>query len=256
MLFGGKFAVLGLVFLLFCFLLFAAATRLRARRGDLAAEREAMVRATIEARGVADPRVLAAMRRVPRHEFVPSELRSLAYADHPLPIGEGQTISQPFVVASMTELAQVAPGETVLEIGTGSGYQAAVLAEMGANVYTIEIVASLARRAERDLARLGYGDSVQVRAGDGYRGWPEAAPFAAILVTAAPDHIPEPLVDQIAPGGRMVIPVGAEADAQELLVIEKTSSGRIVRRAYPVRFVPMTGEAQGTASRSVTAPRR
>lgn len=208
---------------------------------DRAAEREAMVRDTIEARGVSDPRVLAAMRRVPRHEFVPVAVRALAYADRPLPIGEDQTISQPFVVASMTQLARGSPGDAVLEVGTGSGYQAAVLAEVGCRVYTIEIVEPLARRAEADLRRLGYGDSVTVRTGDGYRGWPDAAPFRAILVTAAPDHVPQPLIDQLAIGGRMVIPVG---DAyQDLLVIEKTETGAVTRSAYPVRFVPMTGEA-------------
>jgi protein-L-isoaspartate(D-aspartate) O-methyltransferase len=164
--------------------------------------REAMVRDQVEARGVRDPAVLAAMARVPRHAFVPPALAEAAYADRPLPIGDGQTISQPYVVAAMTELARIAPGSRVLEIGTGSGYQAAVLAEIGAEVYSIEIVESLARRVAATLAALGYGDRVQLRVGDGHAGWPEAAPFDAILVTAAPPDIPRPLLA----GGRGRLP--------------------------------------------------
>ena len=202
------------------------------------AARSVMVETQIAARGMHDPAVLAAMRRVPRHEFVPGRVRERAYADHPLPIGEGQTISQPYVVALMTELAAVAPGARVLEVGTGSGYQAAVLAEVGADVYTIEIVESLARSARATLDRLGYG-RVHTRHGDGYRGWPEAAPFAAIVVTAAPPEVPPDLLAQLAPGGRLVVPVGT--GEQELQVHERTPDGIRVRRVTPVQFVPMTG---------------
>ena len=205
-----------------------------------AKERAAMVRTQIEPRGIEDRRVLAAMRKVPRHQFVPPGVRREAYDDHPLPIGDGQTISQPFIVAAMTELAQIGPESKVLEIGTGSGYQAAVLAEIAAEVYSIEIVAPLARRARATLESLGY--QVHLRVGDGYAGWPEAAPFDAILVTAAPPKVPKPLKDQLAIGGRMVIPVGEVT--QELLVIERTSSGFRRLEALPVRFVPMTGKAQ------------
>ena len=209
--------------------------------GAAARQREAMVR-TIEEAGVRDPGVLAALRAVPRHELVPEAVRELAYEDHPLPIGQNQTISQPYIVALMSELAHVKPGDRVLEVGTGSGYQAAVLAELGAEVYSIEIVEPLARRAAADLARLGYAERVHVRAGDGYRGWPEHAPFAAIVVTAAPPAVPQPLVEQLAVGGRLVIPVG---DAyQELRVIVRTESGVREEPSIPVRFVPMTGEAQ------------
>ncbi|HXI03533.1 MAG TPA: protein-L-isoaspartate(D-aspartate) O-methyltransferase, partial [Candidatus Saccharimonadales bacterium] len=202
--------------------------------------RERMVRDQIEARGIGDPRVLAAMRAVPRHLFVPGNVARLAYADHPLPIGSGQTISQPYIVAAMTELLEVEPGEKILEIGTGSGYQAAVLAAMGAEVYTIEIVEPLGVEARRRLEDLGYA-GVRTRIGDGYRGWPEAAPFDGIIVTAAPDHVPRPLADQLAMGGKMVIPVGSLD--QELLVLTRTPEGMRSERALPVRFVPMTGEA-------------
>ena len=203
------------------------------------AARSRMVDDQIVARGIRDPAVLAAMRRVPRHEFVPERWREEAYADHPLPIGEEQTISQPYIVALMTELAAVGPGTRVLEVGTGSGYQAAVLAELGAEVHTIEIVAPLARRARATLERLGYG-RVHVRHGDGYRGWPEAAPFAAIVVTAAPPEVPPELLAQLAPGGRLVIPVGTSD--QELQVHERTADGIRIQRVIPVRFVPMTGD--------------
>ena len=205
-----------------------------------------MVSEQIEARGVTDERVLAAMRAVPRHEFVDEAHRSRAYRDTPLPIGEGQTISQPYIVAAMTELAGVEPGERVLEVGTGSGYQAAVLAEIGAEVYTIEIVAPLAQRAAETLARLDYR-TVRARAGDGYRGWPEAAPFDAILVTAAAPRVPQPLLDQLAPGGRLVIPVGR--GWQELEVHERGAEGISVRRVFAVRFVPMTGEVEQPEAR-------
>ena len=186
--------------------------------------------------------VLRAMRTVPRHLFVPPGLATESYRDRPLPIGGGQTISQPFIVALMTELIDPRPDARVLEIGTGSGYQAAVLAECVAKVYTIEIVAPLGVRAREVLNRLGY-KNVEVRIGDGYKGWPEAAPFDAIIVTAAPDHIPQPLVEQLAPKGRMVIPVGSRHGVQDLLVITKDAEGRAVtKRTIAVRFVPLTRE--------------
>jgi protein-L-isoaspartate(D-aspartate) O-methyltransferase len=189
---------------------------------------------------VSDARVLAALRQVPRHEFVPPAYREHAYEDRPLPIEAEQTISQPYIVALMSELADVQPGERVLEVGTGSGYQAAVLAQLGAEVYSIEIVEPLATSARARLERLGY--RVQVRHGDGYAGWSERAPFAAIVVTAAPPRIPEPLKEQLALGGKLVVPVG---DAyQELMVVERTAAGYVERSVAPVRFVPMTGRAQ------------
>jgi protein-L-isoaspartate(D-aspartate) O-methyltransferase len=206
-----------------------------------ASRRAAMVADHIEARGVRDARVLAAMRTVPRHAFVPETLAPAAYEDRPLPIGDDQTISQPYIVAVMTELAQVGPGARVLEVGTGSGYQAAVLAALGADVYSIEIVESLGRRAAATLASQGY-QRVHLRIGDGYAGWPEAAPFDAIIVTAAPPRVPEPLRQQLRVGGRLVIPVGEAS--QELRVLTRTETGFEDRSVFPVRFVPMTGEAQ------------
>jgi len=203
--------------------------------------RERMVTTQIAARGVRDPAVLQAMRTVPRHEFVPESVRRGAYADNPLPIGDGQTISQPYIVALMTELLEVEKGDRVLEIGTGSGYQAAVLAAMGIEVYTIEIRPTLCRHAGETLARLGY-KNVYVRCGDGYGGWPDKAPFDGIVVTAAPERIPDPLLDQLKQGGHMVIPVGAFY--QELKVITRTADGFSERSAVPVRFVPMTGEVE------------
>ena len=203
--------------------------------------REKMIKIQIERRGIRDRRVLDALRRVERHRFVPPDLQERAYDDGALPIGEGQTISQPYIVAIMTELLKLGGNERVLEIGTGSGYQAAVLAELVSHVYTIEIVESLARQAEARLPALGYRN-VTVRLGDGYKGWPEEAPFDAIIVTAAPDHVPQPLVDQLREGGRMVIPVGRGTQDLVLLVKEQ---GRIrEEQIIPVRFVPMTGEAQ------------
>jgi protein-L-isoaspartate(D-aspartate) O-methyltransferase len=192
---------------------------------------------------VDDTTVVAAMRKVPRHLFVPKELWDEAYENYPLPIGEGQTISQPFIVALMTHLLQLGPKSKVLEIGTGSGYQAAVLAEITPHVYSIEIVEPLGQRAAKDLAAAGYG-AVHLRIGDGYLGWPEAAPFDAIIVTCAPDHVPQPLQDQLAEGGRMVIPVGENPDDQELVVIEKKGGELIRKEIVPVRFVPMTGKAE------------
>lgn len=209
--------------------------------GPMREERQQLVRAVRE-HGVRDPRVIDAIARVPRHELVPSRIRHLSYEDRPLPIGEGQTISQPSLVALMAELANVKPGDRVLEVGTGSGYQSAILAEITGQVYTIEIVEPLARRARGDLERLGYGDVIHFRIGDGYAGWPEAAPFDAIVVTAAPPEVPQPLLDQLRVGGRLVIPVGT--DSQELRVIERTEHGFVQHRAIPVRFVPMTGRAQ------------
>jgi protein-L-isoaspartate(D-aspartate) O-methyltransferase len=208
------------------------------------AAREAMVTRQIEARGVKSPAVLAAMRKVPRHAFVPPEQAGRAYLDRPLPIGHEQTISQPYIVALMTELAAVGKGARVLEIGTGSGYQAAVLAELGAKVYSIEIVEPLGRQAAATLQRLGY-ETIETRIGDGYRGWPEAAPFDAIVVTAAPPTVPQPLLRQLAPGGRLVVPVGD--DSQELKVITRTGETWTERNVAPVRFVPMVGEAGGRA---------
>jgi protein-L-isoaspartate(D-aspartate) O-methyltransferase len=200
-----------------------------------------MVQRDLIARGVQDPQVLAAMRQVPRHLFVPEALRPHAYEDRPLPIGLGQTISQPYIVALMTALADIGAGDRVLEIGTGSGYQAAVLSVLAQRVYSIEILGELSLRAQKVLGETGR-DNIEFRVGDGYRGWAEAAPFDAIVVTAAPPHVPQPLVEQLALGGRMVIPVGTSY--QELLVLEKTAGGLIRRRSIPVRFVPMTGEAQ------------
>jgi len=200
-----------------------------------------MVREQIAARGVKDERVLNAMSKVPREEFVPQNLRAASYDDGPLPIGYDQTISQPYIVAFMTE--QLRPGATdrVLEIGTGSGYQAAILAELVAQVYSIEIVEALGKSAETTLQRLGY-KNVEVKTGDGYKGWPQHAPFDAIIVTCAPDHVPKPLVDQLKEGGRMIIPVGGYG-AQELYLLEKANGQLRQGAVLPVRFVPMAGEA-------------
>jgi len=206
--------------------------------------RERMVKEQIEARGVRDPRVLEAMEKVPRERFVPANVRRHAYDDGPLPIEDGQTISQPYIVALMTELLEVGPGDKVLEIGTGSGYQSAVLAAMGVEVFTIEIRPLLCRTARERLERLGY-ESVHVRCGDGYGGWPEAAPFDGIIVTAAPERVPDPLLDQLKVGGHMVIPVGAFY--QELKVITRSETGFEERSVVPVRFVPMTGQAERDA---------
>jgi protein-L-isoaspartate(D-aspartate) O-methyltransferase len=191
--------------------------------------------------------VMAAMGKVPRHRFVPSGQEPFAYDNRPLPIGEGQTISQPYIVALMTDLLDLKPKDRVLEVGTGSGYQAAVLAELVASVYTVEIVEPLGKRAAKLLGELGYRN-VQLRTGDGYGGWPEAAPFDAIVVTAAPESVPQPLIEQLKRGGRMVIPVGATAEAQQLLLIQKQPDGTAAtKRTLPVRFVPLT-RARGKIS--------
>lgn len=200
-----------------------------------------MVREQVVMRGITAERVLAAMRKVPREEFVPEELRTLSYDDRPLPIGYDQTISQPFIVAFMTEELQPQPGDRVLEIGTGSGYQAAIMAELVAEVYSIEIIEPLAKMAEATLQRLGY-KNVHIKKGDGYKGWPEHAPFDCVIVTCAPDHVPKPLVEQLKEGGRMIIPVGSLGE-QDLYLLEKEKGELRQRAVSPVRFVPMTGEA-------------
>jgi protein-L-isoaspartate(D-aspartate) O-methyltransferase len=205
-------------------------------------QRAEMVAQQLAARDITDRQVLEAMGRVPRHEFVPAPMRPLAYADSPLPIGHGQTISQPYIVALMTQLTAPRPAHKALDIGTGSGYQAAVLAELVQDVYSIEIIEPLANEARQRLQSLGY-KNIHVRCGDGYRGWPDEAPFDIIIVAAAPDHVPEPLIEQLAPGGKLVIPVGDQW--QDLLVVEKADDGTVTRRQVaPVAFVPMTGEAQ------------
>ena len=210
---------------------------------DFAGERYHMVQQQLKARGVSDRRVMDAMNKVRRDEFVPAGLKGSSYTDQPLPIGYSQTISQPYIVAFMTEQLRLSPKDRVLEIGTGSGYQAAILAELAAEVYTIEIIEPLAKTAEATLQRLGY-KNVHVKAGDGYKGWPEYAPFDAVIVTCAPDHVPQPLIDQLKEGGRMIIPVGSGLGFQQLHLLEK-KNGKLQRRAVlPVRFVPMTGEAQ------------
>jgi protein-L-isoaspartate(D-aspartate) O-methyltransferase len=197
-----------------------------------------------------DPAVLAAMREVPRHRFVPEAARRFAYESRPLPIGHGQTISQPYIVALMTHLLKPRPDHSVLEVGTGSGYQAAILSRLVKRVHTIEIVEPLAARAAARLRELGYA-TVEVRAGDGYLGWPEQAPFDRIVVTAGADRIPGPLLDQLRPGGRMVIPLGGGPDRLELTLVDKDLKGRISRRALlPVRFVPLTRPRAGARTRA------
>jgi protein-L-isoaspartate(D-aspartate) O-methyltransferase len=237
-----------LLLLLFLVGVFSAASQAEL---DYAARRQAMID---EIRGEArwtsdelgkkelDAATLAAMNRVARQEFVSQELKSLAYANRPLPIGYGQTISQPFIVAVMTDLLRLKPGDSVLEIGTGSGYQAAILAEMTKRVYSIEIIPELAKEATDRLKRLGYAN-VETKVGDGYYGWKERAPFDAIIVTAAPTQIPPPLVEQLKPGGRLVIPVGGRFMMQYLVLVEKAPDGKLTtRELLPVQFVPLTGE--------------
>jgi protein-L-isoaspartate(D-aspartate) O-methyltransferase len=206
-----------------------------------ALERERALASQVVARGVRDERVLAALRRVPRHEFLPQHEQAGAYGDHPVEIGHGQTVSQPYIVAFMTEQLGLTGGENVLEIGTGAGYQTAVLAELAARVYSVEIVAALAETAKARLARLGYAN-VDVRHGDGYAGWPDAAPFAAVMVTAAAPHVPAPLLEQLADAGRLIAPVGDLY--QELLLITKRGGRLSEERVLPVRFVPMTGRVR------------
>ena len=209
---------------------------------DFTSARRLMVEEQLRGRDIADSRVLEVMGRVARERFVPAEAARRAYADHPLPIGLGQTISQPYIVALMTQLARPAPDSRALDVGVGSGYQAAILAELCQQVYGIEILDSLAAAARDRLAALGY-QNIAVRCGDGYQGWPEESPFDVILVSAAPEHVPQPLIDQLAPGGRLVIPVGGYH--QELLLIERRLDGSLHRgRIAPVQFVPMTGEAE------------
>lgn len=209
---------------------------------DLQKARYHMVQATIKDRGISDPKVLDAMRRVPRHCFVPQNLLSVAYKDQPLPIGEGQTISQPYVVALMTEILQLTKDQSVLEIGTGSGYQAAILGQLAGQVYTIEIKEKLYKQAINNLKLLGY-NNIQTRRADGYFGWPEKAPFDAIMITAAIDHIPPPLIKQLKDGGRLALPLGNPFSYQNLVLVTKQGEDLIVKQITGVLFVPMTGYA-------------
>lgn len=218
----------------------AASGRTGAPADSFARQRQQMVAHQLQSRGIGDDRVLRAMGTVPRHRFVPPDLRPMAYRDTPLPIGHKQTISQPYIVALMSDLLSVGSGDRVLEIGTGSGYQAAVLAEMGIDVFTIEIVPELGRRAMDTLQSLGY-ENIRVKIGDGYRGWVEHAPFDAIIVTCAPTRVPGPLKDQLAEGGRMVIPVGGKYD-QRLLLLTKEKGAVRQKKVVDVRFVPMVDE--------------
>jgi len=227
------------------FLLFAAITatgcgQQASTAAEFAAQRQRMVERQLKDRGIKDERVLAAMGKVPREAFVPPQSRAASYEDGPLPIGYDQTISQPYIVAFMTEQLRLKPSDRVLEIGTGSGYQAAILAELVWEIYSIEIVEPLAKNAEATLQRLGY--KVHLKIGDGYKGWPDAAPFDAIIVTCAPEKVPQPLIDQMKDGGRVVIPVG-ERFAQQLYLLEKKNGQIKESVTLPVRFVPMAGEA-------------
>lgn len=216
----------------------------RPRFSERRDERHRMVRKDIKERGISDSKVLEAMRHVPRHLFVPQNYQQHAYLNRPLPIGHDQTISQPFIVAYMTEMLDLEPGEKVLEIGTGSGYQAAVLSELTPYVFTIEIVEPLGKRARKRFKKLGY-NTIKAKIGDGYKGWPEHAPFDAIILTAAPEEIPNPLLEQLKPGGTLVAPVGSTDETQYLAKAIKSKDGEInIQRKLPVRFVPMTGEAQ------------
>jgi protein-L-isoaspartate(D-aspartate) O-methyltransferase len=219
--------------------LFAGLALLLRGQDPFAAERERMVRDQIASRGIKNPAVLQAMRMTPRHAFAPREVRPFAYEDHPIPIGYGQTMSQPYIVAFMSEALDVRKEHRVLEIGTGSGYQAAILSVLAKEVYTMEIVPELARSAAETLKLLGY-TNVFVREGDGYQGWPQKAPFDRIVLTAAPPELPQILVNQLKPGGRLLAPIGRTVFDQEILLVEKASDGRISRRSLiPVRFVPM-----------------
>lgn len=228
---------------IFTILLLLLIFMLSARGNDYELRRSQMVQQDIKARGISDPAVLHALSTVPRHLFVDARFRPTAYGDHPLPIGEGQTISQPYIVALMTEVLRLKPADRVLEIGTGSGYQAAVLALIVKEVYTIEIVKPLADRARKLLVDLGYGN-VTVKFGDGYQGWEEHAPFDAIIITAAPDRIPQPLVDQLKEGGRLVVPLTHPVYYQVLTLATKREGKLELEQIAPVAFVPMTGEVQ------------
>ena len=225
---------------LLAILMMGQAELVRAEDGEVKS-REEMVRNQLAAGGIRNAEVLQAMAEVPRHEFVPASLRPYAYADGPLPIGHGQTISQPFIVAYMTQALELSKEDTVLEIGTGSGYQAAILGKLTKEVYTIEIVPPLAESARAILSKLGF-ENVHVRLGDGYLGWPEKAPFDAIIVTCAPDHVPEPLVSQLKEGGRLVIPVGTTGGIQQLVLLRKRNGQISKEKMLDVRFVPMTGK--------------
>jgi protein-L-isoaspartate(D-aspartate) O-methyltransferase len=230
-------------FLFFCFVLPSRGGEFDTERHKMVVEvlRDAAETSAYSGRAALSPGVVAALEKVERHRFVPAALATVAYLNRPLPIGYGQTISQPFIVALMTDLMQVKPGDRVLEIGTGSGYQAAVLAEKGSSVYSIEIIEELGKEAAERLKSLGYRN-VHTRVGDGYYGWPEAAPFDAIIVTAAASHVPPPLRKQLKPGGRMVIPLGTQFMTQYLMVVEKQQDGSVTtRQILPVRFVPLTG---------------
>lgn len=241
------FGPLGFIGWLLIILLFAFGCSPQASSGGSSSsnrerQRHEMVKTQLESRDIVDPLVLAAMRKVPRHEFVPPAMEDVAYQDSPLPIGHDQTISQPYIVALMTQLAHATPKKKALDVGTGSGYQAAILAEIVDHVYSIEILCDLAQDAEARLKRLDYRN-ITVRCGDGYAGWPSEAPFDLIIVAAAPREVPEPLIQQLAPNGRLVIPVGT--GHQELILVEKLADGSVRRSAVAgVRFVPMTGEAQ------------
>ncbi len=209
----------------------------------LTAARQRMIERDLKGRDIRDPKVLEIMGRVPRHLFVPKSLQDRAYADHPLPIGEGQTISQPYIVAWMTQILQIQPGERVLEVGTGSGYQAAVLAELTDSVFTIEIRPGLAQMAARRLKQLGY-EKVKVKSGDGYFGWEENAPFDVVMVTCAANHIPPPLIKQLKENGRLILPLGSTTYFQTLTLLTKKNGQTDVQHLLGVSFVPMTGEAQ------------
>jgi len=210
---------------------------------DWVSKRTQMIDMHLTPRGIWNPAVLKAMKQVPRHEFVPQHIRKLAYADRPLPIGEGQTISQPYVVAWMSQLLELEKGMKVLEIGTGSGYQAAVLATMGVKTYSMEIIPNLAREVKIRLKKLGY--KVEVRQGDGYYGWNEHAPFDRVIITAAANHVPRPLLDQLKPGGKLILPLGNVRYSQNMTLIEKDSQDKMRTSQHgQVRFVPMVGAAQ------------
>jgi len=234
--------ITAIIYILF-FLAFPSSLAYSSEDPALTEARRRMVERDLRGRDIRDPKVLEVMGRVPRHLFVESSQRNKAYADHPLPIGEGQTISQPYIVALMTQILQVQPGERVLEIGTGSGYQAAVLAELGAQVYTIEIQETLAKQAAQRLKELGY-DRVRVKYGDGYLGWEEEAPFDAVIVTCAANHIPPTLIKQLKEGGRLVIPLGSTTYFQTLTLLTKKEGKIDIQNLLGVAFVPMTGEAQ------------